>query len=258
MITKKIISEKLVGLRSNFWYSQEEVANCLWVWRVVYANIESGKRDVKVDELKILADFYHIQIDYFFSDSVEVKKFDTKIEDNDEVRISIPNVNEKKFREVFLYILEKLWSKPNFTETVLHKILYFSDFDFYELYENFFIWSKYIKNHNWPTSKELIKIITSMKKSWDIKQEDLEFKNWKTWRTYKALRKADLQLITWAEKEVLDKVIAKLWDMSATKISEYVHWDIPWIGTPDLKEISYDSVFYRTPQYSVRDYDDED
>ncbi|MDR1944825.1 MAG: hypothetical protein LBQ59_01735 [Candidatus Peribacteria bacterium] len=51
----------------------------------------------------------------------------------------MPETNEKKFREVLLYILEKLSSKPSFTETVLHKILYFSDFDFYELYEKFFI-----------------------------------------------------------------------------------------------------------------------
>jgi hypothetical protein len=49
-----------------------------------------------------------------------------------------------------------------------------------------------------------------------------------------------------------------LGDMSAGKISAYSHGDVPWIWTPDLKEISYESVFYRTPEYSVRDYGEED
>jgi hypothetical protein len=136
--------------------------------------------------------------------------------------------------------------------------LYFSDFDFYELYEKFFIWAKYTRNYNWPTSKSLAKILTSMKKSWEIKQEELEFKNGHKWRTYRPLRKANLQIISGAEKEVLDNVIARLWDMNASKISKYSHWDVPWIWTPDQKEISYEAVFYRTPQYSVRNYDDED
>jgi transcriptional regulator with XRE-family HTH domain len=89
--------------------------------------------------LKILADFYGISIDYFFSDSEKIEDFDLEEEHENDIRISIPTTNEKKFREVLLYILEKLSSKPSFTETVLHKILYFSDFDFYELYETPFI-----------------------------------------------------------------------------------------------------------------------
>lgn len=257
MIIKENISQKLLELRTNFWYSQEDIANELWVWRVVYANLEAWKRDIKVDELKKLADFYAIPVDYFFSDSKGIKDFDEKEKVKNKVRISIPETDENKFKEVLLYILEKLSSKPSFTETVLHKILYFSDFDFYELYENFFIWTKYIKNHNWPTSKDLTKIITSMKKKWEIKQEDIEFKNGFKWRTYKPLRKANLQIISGAEKEILDNVIARLWDMNASKISDYSHGDVPWIWTADQKEISYEAVFYRTPQYSVRNYDDE-
>jgi uncharacterized phage-associated protein len=126
------------------------------------------------------------------------------------------------------------------------------------LYENFFIWAKYIKNHNWPTAKDLTKIINFMKKTGEIKQEEIGFKNGNKWRTYKPLRKADLQVISWAEKEVLDNVIARLWNMNAGKISDYSHGDVPWIWTEDQKEISYEAVFYRTSQYSVRNYDDED
>ena len=39
------------------------------------------------------------------------------------------------FREVVLYVLDKVGDLPETGETVLHKLLYFIDFDFYEKYE---------------------------------------------------------------------------------------------------------------------------
>ena len=46
--------------------------------------------------------------------------------------------------------------------------------------------------------------------------------------------------------------------MNAAQISDYSHNDIPWATTEDGKKIEYESVFYRTPPYSVRAYEDED
>jgi len=41
----------------------------------------------------------------------------------------------EKFKEVLLYILGKVGSKPNIGQTVLYKLLYFIDFNYYEKYE---------------------------------------------------------------------------------------------------------------------------
>ena len=41
------------------------------------------------------------------------------------------------------------------------------------------------------------------------------------------------------------------------KISEYSHNDVPWLTAEEGAVIDYESVFYRTPPYSVRDYGDE-
>lgn len=258
MILKRLIAQKLADLRKTFWYSQKELSKVLWVDRVVYTNIESWLREIKVDELKKLADFFQIQIEYFFTNEKNTDHYKIIKDDKNEIRVSISTCQEEKFKEVFLYILEKLSAKPSFSETVLHKILYFCDFDYYEKYEEFFIGSRYIRNHQWPTSKELIKIIKEMKEKKEIKQENIHFKNWHTWRKYIPLRKADLTKINWAEKEILDNVIQKLGDMWASRISEYVHWDVPRISTADQAEIPYEAVFYRSPQYSVRDYEESD
>ena len=45
-------------------------------------------------------------------------------------RVSIPHLKRKKFENVLLYILEKCAGKPNVGETVLYKLLYFSDFNY--------------------------------------------------------------------------------------------------------------------------------
>ena len=67
--------------------------------------------------------------------------------------------NLGKFKEVLLYVLNKVGSKPNIGETVLYKLLYFIDFDFYEKYEERLIGASYIKNHYGPTPAEFKEII---------------------------------------------------------------------------------------------------
>ena len=41
------------------------------------------------------------------------------------------------------------------------------------------------------------------------------------------------------------------------ELSDYSHKDVPWVGTEDGKIISYESVFYRTPETSVRIYGED-
>ncbi len=64
--------------------------------------------------------------------------------------------------------------------------------------------------------------------------------------------------ITGNEQKLIDDVINSLSDMNAKQISEYSHNDVPWQTTEEGEVIDYESVFYRTPPYSVRDYSDDD
>jgi hypothetical protein len=73
------------------------------------------------------------------------------------IRINIPQKNIGKFKEVLLYILNKIGSKPNIGETVIYKLLYFIDLNYYEKYEEQLIGATYIKNHHGPTLKEFKK-----------------------------------------------------------------------------------------------------
>jgi uncharacterized phage-associated protein len=57
--------------------------------------------------------------------------------------------------------------------------------------------------------------------------------------------------------ELIEEVLCKLSDMNAIQISDYSHNDVPWLTTENEKEIEYESVFYRTAPYSVREYSDD-
>lgn len=63
----------LKDLREDNDLSQEKVAKLLKITRPQYSLYETGKRDIPVDLLKILAEFYNTSIDYLV-DLTDVSK----------------------------------------------------------------------------------------------------------------------------------------------------------------------------------------
>ena len=70
------------------------------------------------------------------------------------------------------------------------------------------------------------------------------------------MEKADLKKMSAAEKEIIDRVIERFSDWSASAISEYSHQDLPWKATEDGEIIDYELAFYRESPFSVRTYND--
>jgi uncharacterized phage-associated protein len=168
-------------------------------------------------------------------------------------RISIPQKNLKKFEQVLLYILCKAGSKPNIGETVIYKLLYFIDFNFYEKYEEQLIGATYIKNQYGPTPKEFIKVVDGMIKHNEIIKVKGKYFNFPQTK-YLPLISPDLTQLKAHELSIIDDVLNKLSDMNAIQISQYSHEDVPWLTTPEEQPIDYEAVFYRTACYSVREY----
>jgi len=251
------IGQRTAELRKKAGISQQRLAEMLGVSRTTITQIENGKRKVSVDELAKFSEIFNLSVDNLLSskDKPEVilaeKQGESKMESP--IRINVPQRNLEKFREVLLYMLNKVGSKPNIGETVLYKLLYFTDFDFYEKYEEQLIGATYIKNHYGPTPVEFEKIVDEIMNKEIMKVESSYF-NYPQ-RKYLPLRKADLSKLKANEIEVIDKVLDRLSDMNATQISEYSHNDVPWLTTEDNGVIEYESVFYRTPTYSVREYE---
>jgi len=160
------------------------------------------------------------------------------------------------FKEVLLYILNKVGSKENIGETVIYKLLYFIDFDFYEKYEEQLVGATYMKNQYGPTPIEFAKIVDQMISSEEIEKVKSKYFSYPQTK-YLPLRKPNLATLKAHEIEVIDDVLNRLSEMNGSQISAYSHSDVPWLTTEDGEVIEYESVFYRSPPYSVRMYAEE-
>ena len=139
-IIYKEISQKVKKLRKQKGISQQELAKLLRVSRPTVSQVESGERKISADELVKLAEIFNISVegllDFKKEPQVILEESKKRKSLKEQIRINVPQKNLEKFREVFLYILNKIGSKPNIGETVIYKLLYFIDFDFYEKYED--------------------------------------------------------------------------------------------------------------------------
>jgi len=257
----KKLGMRIKALREQAGYSQEKLADLLGISRVSLSQIETGDRRINAEELAKLSNIFNVASDILLDLKRDIKvvlEQKTKpAKKKSEIRINVPQKNLEKFKEVLLYILNKVGSKPNIGESVLYKILYFIDFNYYEKYEEQLIGATYIKNNYGPTPKEFIKIIEKMEAQKEIVKVEGKYFQYPQ-RKYLPLRTPDLSGLKANELRIIDNVLEKLSDMNAARISEYSHNDVPWLTTDDGEIIDYESVFYRTPEYSMRSYSEED
>lgn len=254
------IGNRIKELREKAELSQDAVARKMKLPRPAISQIESGARKIATDELLRFSQIFHVPVDLILNPGKEpeVRLYGGKEDKlpNPQMRISVPQKNLQKFKEVLLYILSKVGSKPNIGETVIYKLLYFIDFDFYERYEEQLIGATYMKNQYGPTPIEFAKVIEQMIKKGEIEKVKSDYFNYPQTK-YLPRKKSDLTKFKANEIEVIDDVLNRLSDMNANQISDYSHRDVPWLTTNDGEVIEYESVFYRTSPYSVRSYAEE-
>ena len=256
----------LKKLRQEQDISQEFLAKKIGVSRPTYAQIESDARDMSVKEAQKLAQVFGLSLGDFLMgkdtpvQKVELKKSKKRTQNKKaEMRVSVPQEKVKKFKEVLLYILERIGARPNIGEAVVCKLMYFIDFDYYEKFEEQLIGAKYIKNHFGPTPVAFPEIVKEMEQKGDLIQVTKKYFQHDQ-KKYLPLRKSKLETssdFTAREKELIDSEIERFKDFNATQMRDYSHKDVPWLGADDLQPIDYEAVFYRTPEFSVRQYEDE-
>lgn len=250
------LSEIIQEQRTKRSWSQDQLAAELGVSRSAISQIENGERGVSSAELKRLSEVFGVTADFLLGleSEPEVILGDPPKKKSNHLpeRISVPYHRIEKFKNVLLYLLERCGGKPNIGETVLYKLLYFADFNFYELYEEHMTGATYRKLQYGPVPREFGEIVKEMIRRKDLTSVKDSFYGYPQTR-YIPLKKADLNQLTAAEKTVLDSVVERLSDKSAKWLSDYSHEDIPWKATAEKDVIDYELVFYRTPAYSVRD-----
>jgi len=255
-----LLSKRIRSIRERLGYSQERLAELLGISRVTVSQMEAGRRKLSASDLKKLSDILEIPADYLLNPEKEPEVVIQGVRENKEpiqqIRISVPQEKVDKFKEILLYILNKVGAKPNIGQTVLYKLLYFMDFDYYEQYEEQLIGARYQRNHYGPTPMEFAKIVQRMEEDGDLTEvKNQYFEHSQT--KYLARRVPNLSVLSGRELQVVEDVLGRLSDKNATEISEYSHGDVPWLATEEGQVIDYELAFYRTPPYSRRQYTED-
>ncbi|WP_407416157.1 Panacea domain-containing protein [Methanobrevibacter sp.] len=163
--------------------------------------------------------------------------------------------NPEKFKSMVHYIISRCEFMDNFGRVVLYKLLYFSDFDNYELYEKAISGETYICKRMGPVPSHFLSAVSQLVEEGKIKESSEVVINYPKYK-YSSLKEPDTSLLSGEELQVIDDTINRISHFLSKEISEYSHGDIPWRLANEGEPLNYESVFYRDPEYSVRDYDD--
>jgi len=160
-----------------------------------------------------------------------------------------------KFTNMVHYFIWKGGS--TLCKTVLYKLCYFSDFDFYELNERSITATRYRRLTNGPAPFFFDVAMESLQTGDLATEEEIAMDgSYKRFR-YHSLQDPDMRSFSREEIDMLDWVFDRYGRMTANALSELSHKDVPWIIADDKGEISYEAVFYRDAVTSVRDDEEE-
>jgi transcriptional regulator with XRE-family HTH domain len=257
-----MISDFIKKMRGGYNFSQSFLAEKIGVSRPSFSQIEKGEKELSISQGKKLADIFNISFEDFLNcrdRKIEVKILKKKEEKKKEegIRISVPQERADKFKEVLLYILKEVGGKPNIGMTALYKLLYFIDFDYYEKYEEQLMGASYMKNHYGPTPIIFNKIVSQLEKK--NKLELIKSKFYKFEQKKYLINpnySPDLSILSAKELNHIDEELDRLSDMTAKELTYLSHKDVPWISAKQGEILDYESVFYRTKETSIREYND--
>ncbi len=151
-------------------------------------------------------------------------------------------LDERKFRELILYLAERSIDDPKFGKTKLAKLLYYSDFYAYALLGRPISGATYARYPRGPVPRALARELNSIEDTQDGVIAKARYHTREQQRLV-ALREADLSVFTAAEISVVDRVIEALKDHDATDVSALSHLEAGWKCVQDYADIPYDLVF---------------
>ena len=249
-------NDNLVRLRQKAGFTQEAIAKQLEITRATYIKLERGQNSPTLEQMKRLADCLEVPVKALIDEKPATTRVKPQPVKRPRRRTGdgqrpTTKVDLAKLENVLLYVLNKIGSQPNIGETVLYKILYFIDFDYYERHDRSITGLRYYHNHYGPTPgpafQDLIMAMTA-----DDKLQIVETKFYdKVQKKYLASLNPDLTRLNGQEVEHINDVLGRLSHKAAREITDYAHQDTPWIATRPGQAIDYRLTKYRTTITSV-------
>jgi len=219
--------------------SQSEVAKTLGISRPTYVRLEQGQSKPDEEQKAILSGLFNLSRETFEKEASGQKVVAT------EIRVKeVPKENVEKFKQVLLYIVSKIGSRPNIGQTALYKILYFIDFDYYEKYQKYLIGAKYIKNTHGPSPVSFVRIARDLENQGKLVEVNSKYFNYDQ-KKYLVTAEAEVSSLSADELKHIDDELVRLASKSAKELSDLSHIDTPWRVASEREVLNYRHVFYR-------------
>lgn len=157
------------------------------------------------------------------------------------------NFNNKKFREVILYLLAHSPDKTIEGKKKLAKLLYFVDFNFFEAFEKPLTGATYRALPMGPVPQELDATLAALEgKKIDIKKKSIGLPNDMVIYTLNEnLAELTFETLTDEEKKVLNKVVSDYGHLSGKVLENITHGEAPYNAVAEGEYIPYELSFYR-------------
>lgn len=153
----------------------------------------------------------------------------------------------EKFKMVVHYIIYKCGFKNTVGRTVIHKLLYFSDFNYYELHKESITNEEYKELERGPVPIHFELAIKELVDENKVGLGQRKLPCGKIMNRYFSLKSPEITLKN-EERALINKVIKELSHMNGKQIGEYSLRDVPARKTQYADIIDYDLVFLRKPK----------
>lgn len=163
-------------------------------------------------------------------------------------------MQEVRLRNLLLYIFKQTTKTP-VGLTSLHKLLYFIDFDYYEINEKHLLGLTYHKRKFGPMLECLDGILSVMAGEGTISSSKRRIIDY-IQTEWENQEEPDTSLFDSEELEHINWEISRLAHLTAAEISNFSHSDTPWMVAENGEPLDYELVFYRDDEHLVGENED--
>jgi transcriptional regulator with XRE-family HTH domain len=217
------VVERIVKLREQSGLTQEAVAKSLGLSRQRYMLVEKGERDLSIEELEILAGVFGVSIVDFFNE---------------------PR-NNKKFLQMYFYILKYAGKNGKIPKTKLAKLLYLADFrNFFDELEPM-SGVRYIRREYGPVADIFFEVTEDL---YDTGKINIEPYN-EALMIKSTTSDIGEDLLSASEKKRIREICALWKDKRTSEIVNFTHQQKPWLACKDGEYIPYTLIVQEDPEH---------
>ena len=225
---KKETSGSIAGdLRKKKGLTQEQVAEKLGISRASYIAIEKGDRELRMTEVRKLADIFGVSIGTFLGE---------------------PSQNIEKYKQMFFEFLRVGTDDDRkITKTKLAKLLYLADFAWYYEHLESMSGMRYRKMQYGPVPKDYFSLVDEMDHEGliTINQKDSAF----LLSANRASEKEKTDMLTKKQKELIHAISEKWKGRSTKDIVSFTHRQLPYTLCDDNEIIPYELITQEDPEH---------